>query len=159
MHSWSNVFHSCSSYVGRVGGAQIVTMATSCLSKGHAMHVIGRAIGLFYESSRPDRDEYIKIIYKNIDEREMFEFEKLVDEKFHLVPNVGYDIESIMHLGPFEHTKNSKRTIRLKKNAPLGYKHCANLLEMGQRKELSYLDKLRVNKLYSCTGELLCTVH
>ena len=158
MHSWSNIFHSCSSYVGRVGGAQIVYMATNCLSKGHAMHLIGLAMGLFHESSRPDRDNYIAIQYKNIIKREMAEFEKLNEEKFHRVPDVGYDIESIMHLGPFAHSKNGKRTVRQRQSAPLSYKNCPSLLEMGQREQLSYLDKLRVNKLYSCTGELLCTL-
>ena len=131
-------------------------MGYSCFSKGHAIHLIGHAIGLYQENSRPDRDEYIKIVYKNILETKMDSFEKLSHDSFQLVPDVGYDIESVMHLGPYEHTKNGKRTIRLRDTAPLDYKHCTNLLEMGQREKLSYLDKLRANRLYSCTGEF-CT--
>ena len=61
-----------------------------------------------------------------------------------------------MHYGPYAYSKNNngppKKTIRLREDAPLDYKHCTNLLIMGQRDQLSYLDKLRANRLYS--GEI-----
>lgn len=143
----------CSSYVGRTGGVQVVSVSGNCLSKGEVMHLIGHVIGLWNEHARPDRDEFIKVLYENIIETEQDNFGRLTTEKFNLVPDVGYDVESIMHFGPFTFSKNNKRTIRLRDDAPLSYKHCTNLLAMGQRNELSYLDKLRANKLYSCQGE------
>ena len=153
-----NLHFSCSSYVGRKGGAQLVTMSDYCFSFGHAVHVIGHTIGLWDEHSRPDRDNYIDVLYDNIIETETDKFGKLCDEKFKLVPDVGYDIESIMHYGPYAYSKNNngppKKTIRLREDAPLDYKHCTNLLTMGQRDQLSYLDKLRANRLYSCLGEI-----
>ena len=136
------------------GGPQLVSMSEYCLSTGHAIHEIGHAIGLWHEHSRPDRDTYIDVLYDNIIETETDNFGKLCQEKFELVPDVGYDVESIMHYGPFAFTNNNGETIRQRDDAPLDYKHCTNLLSMGQRNQLSYLDQLRANKLYSCQGEL-----
>ena len=148
---------SCSSLIGRRGGTQFVSMNHNCFSMGEAMHQIGHAIGLWHEHLRPDRDEYIEVLYDNIILTEQHNFQKLSLEQFRQVPDVGYDIESIMHSGPYAFSNaingTAKRTIRLRPNAPLDYKHCSNLLAMGQRDELSYLDKLRANKLYSCQGE------
>ena len=138
-------------------------MSSSCFGKGHAIHEIGHALGLWHEHSRPDRDEFIEVLYENIRASEEDNFGKLTQEKFELVPDVGYDIESIMHYGPYAFSKDDggpdKKTILLKDDAPLDYTNCTNLLVMGQRDELSYLDKLRVNKLYSCNGESIsmCT--
>ena len=132
-------------------------MSDSCFSKGHAIHEIGHALGLWHEHSRPDRDEFIEVLYQNIRKSEQDNFGKLTQEKFELVPDVGYDIESIMHYGPYAFSKDNggpdEKTILLKDDAPLDYKNCTNVLAMGQRDKLSYLDKLRVNKLYSCNGE------
>ena len=137
-------------------------MSNYCFSKGHAIHEIGHAIGLWHEHSRPDRDDYIEVLYENIKETEQDNFGKLRQEKFALVPDVGYDIESIMHYGPFAFVKDdgrNRRSIRLRDDAPLDYKHCTNLLPMGQLEELSYLDKLRANRLYSCTGKSIICLH
>ena len=144
---------SCSSYVGRKGGLQIISMADDCFSTGQAIHLVGHAIGLWHEHSRPDRDRYVDVLYENINETEHDNFGKISQEKFNLVPDVGYDTESVMHYSPYRFTKNNGETIRLRDDAPLDYKRCSNLLSMGQREQLSYLDKLRVNKLYSCQGE------
>lgn len=127
-----------------------------CFSKGNAMHLIGHAIGLWHEHSRPDRDTYIEVLFDNIIETEWSWFGKLTAENFNFVPDVGYDIESIMHYGPYAFSKDQNgtnlTTIRLREDAPLDYKQCSNLLSMGQRDQLSYLDKLRANRLYSCDG-------
>ena len=136
------------------GGLQKVSMSDNCFGQGHAIHEIGHAIGLWHEHSRPDRDDYIEVHSENIIPEGANNFGKLTEEKFGLVPDVGYDIESIMHYGPYAFSDaQRKRTITIRDTAPLDYKHCINLLEMGQREKLSYLDKLRANRLYSCTSE------
>ena len=134
--------------MGRRGGKQEVSITSKCDHKGHAMHEIGHALGFWHEHSRRDRDHYIKIIWENIKETRFMNFGLLSDEEFHSIPDVSYDIESIMHYGAYAFSKDRKnnRTIEILVDLP----NCAK--EMGQRRELSFKDKLRVNKLYQCTG-------
>lgn len=115
------------------------------------MHEIGHALGFWHEHSRKDRDDYIKIIWENIKETRYMNFGLLSNEEFYSIPDVGYDLESIMHYGPYAFSKDRKnnRTIEILVDLP----KCAK--EMGQRRELSFKDKLRINKLYQCTGERL----
>jgi hypothetical protein len=129
-------------------------MSEGCNSSGNAVHLVGHTIGLWHEHTRPDRDSYVEVLYENINETDWDKFGKIGQEQFNLVPDVGYDLESVMHYSQDKFSKNSGETLRLKEDAPLNYKHCTNLLRMGQRDQLSYLDKLRVNKLYSCQGEM-----
>ena len=139
----------CSSHVGRKGGRQAVSINHKCEDKGHAMHEIGHALGFWHEQSRPDRDDYIAIIWENIQENKQMSFGRLSEEEFSHVPDVGYDLESIMHFGPYAFSTDIKDglvTIRTLVDLP----SCA--LDLGQRKQLSYRDTLRINKLYQCTG-------
>ncbi|CAI9583138.1 unnamed protein product [Staurois parvus] len=56
----------CWSYVGKVGGSQIVSVTSSCMVHGSVQHELNHALGFFHEQSRSDRDNYINITYSNI---------------------------------------------------------------------------------------------
>ena len=63
----------CWSYVGRYGGAQVVSLqppdekGPNCLGgPGRALHELMHALGIFHEQSRADRDEYVEVILDNI---------------------------------------------------------------------------------------------
>ena len=152
-------FCSCSSRVGRKGGEQVVTIAEGCSSIGNAAHEIGHALGLWHEHSRPDRDNYIEILEENIDGfRNRMEFAKISDELFEQIPDVGYDIQSIMHYDKYALGKKrgvDKQTIRIRDDADLEELNCSTRLPMGQRRELSFKDKKRTNLLYGCDGKTL----
>ncbi|TQV89334.1 M12 family metallopeptidase [Aliikangiella coralliicola] len=84
----------CSSWVGRQGGRQVVTLAEGC-GNGAAVHEIGHAVGFFHEQTRSDRDNYVTIYWNNIQSGMEYNFQKMSssDGRTH----GQYDYYSIMH--------------------------------------------------------------
>lgn len=140
----------CWSYIGRVGGPQIVSLeppdkqGPNCLgSEGRAMHELMHAIGIFHEQSRWDRDRFVKINTKNIIPAFLSNFDK--QSLDNTTYSFEYDYDSIMHYGKFYFSKSKgKATITPKK---VGGK------EIGQRRALSKTDCLKINDLYGCLDD------
>ena len=67
-----------------------------CRRKGTILHELGHLIGFWHEQSRPDRDNYVTIVWDNIMEGGKDNFRKhypgVVDSR-----GVKYDYASIMH--------------------------------------------------------------
>ena len=120
-----------------------------CVAEGNAIHEIGHSIGLWHEHSRTDRDKFIKILWENIDTTDDYQ-RNFIKYEHPFVPDVGYDIASIMHYGPkaFSIDEEFLDTIVIKTPLP----SCMDSDIMGQRTGLSFKDKLRVNLMYNCTG-------
>ncbi|HAT8179602.1 TPA: peptidase [Legionella pneumophila] len=125
---------TCSSYVGRQGGKQEINLAPRCTTM-NTVHEIGHALGMWHEQSRSDRNQYIRIVWENIDEEHKFNFDQhLTDGK-----DFGeYDYGSIMHYGRLAFSKNGQPTI-----IPL-----IDGVEIGQRTHLSEKDIAAIKAMY-----------
>lgn len=126
---------TCSSYVGKQGGKQEINLAPRCTTM-NTVHEIGHALGMWHEQSRADRNQYIRIVWENIEEESKHNFDQhLFDGE-----DLGdYDYSSIMHYGAFAFSKNGQKTI-----IPL-----VDGVEIGQRNGLSDKDIAAIKTMYS----------
>lgn len=124
----------CSSYVGRIGGEQAISLHAAC-STGNAIHEIGHAVGLWHEQSRQDRDNHVIIHSQNIESGYAHNF-----NKYGAGMDAGaYDVGSIMHYPSTAFSVNGQPTITKRDGS----------LIAGQRNGLSSGDRLGVRILYS----------
>ena len=141
----------CSSYVGRLerGREQSVTLGRGCFSVGIILHELLHALGIWHEQSRPDRDEYIRVISDNIKERYRFAFQKRNSYQidYH---GEGYDYNSVMHysLTAFRN-RSGLRTIEVTNEAAYIWQ---GRPKIGQRNGLSDSDITQLNRMYNCPG-------
>lgn len=57
----------CSSYVGRLGGAQALYLGSGC-TRGNTIHELGHVIGLWHEQSRQDASTYVAFHEENLED-------------------------------------------------------------------------------------------
>jgi len=129
----------CYSYVGKIGSlTQDLSLGSGCEDKGIAIHEMMHALGYYHEQSRPDRDQFVQIIFANVPAGVRGNFEKRSD-----TTNQGtkYDYNSVMHYGSTAFGNGRTTIKRLKGTGAL-----------GQRNGLSTLDRISINKIY-CNGE------
>ncbi|XP_074612930.1 uncharacterized protein LOC141871253 [Acropora palmata] len=134
----------CSSYVGRIGGHQTISVGNEDQSivckKGNIIHEIAHALGFFHEHSRPDRDDYVDVLWNNVVSGYEKNFYKETTETVNS-RGVGYDYGSVMHYGEFFFTKQrGSRTLVPKTSG----------VSIGQRIGLSDLDVQQARILYQC---------
>lgn len=137
---WVEFFYNgasggCWSYLGRVGGKQLIAIPEWCPT-GSIQHETMHAAGFFHEQSRNDRDDYITVVFDNIDPDMRGNFEKAGSDGKELTP---YDYGSIMHYGAYGFSINGEPTIVPKKAG----------VEIGQREALSALDIQSLAILYA----------
>ena len=102
----------CWSLVGRQGGKQDISLASSgCLLRSTIKHEIIHSLGYYHEQSRPDRDNFVKINFANMQSFHKHNFDWTQNtETF----GVAYDGRSIMHYGYKDFSKNGLPTIEAK---------------------------------------------
>lgn len=128
----------CSSYVGLIGGRQDITLANGC-STGNTIHEIGHAIGLWHEQSRKDRDQYIRVVFENIQSGREFNFKTYIEQgQDGNEYTSDLDLGSIMMYGSYAFSKNGQPTITRINGDTYN----------AQRNGLSDSDIIGINKMY-----------
>ena len=97
------------------------------------------ALGFLHEQSRPDRDQHIQVLYKNMDPSTRSQFEKVSTTSF-INYGYGYDVSSIMQYDGYAFSRNGQPTIiDLQTDKPI-----------PRNKEISKIDFALINTLYPC---------
>ncbi|VDM62501.1 unnamed protein product [Angiostrongylus costaricensis] len=141
----------CYSPVGRLGGAQEISIGYGCELDGIIGHEVGHSLGLWHEHSRPERDNYVYVYVQNVLPGTQGQFQKLSrDESVDL--GVPYDYGSVMHYASTTFTNSAGRKTIVPRQPE--YEHT-----MGNRVDASFLDYKILNKAYCsniCPNNLPC---
>jgi uncharacterized protein (TIGR03437 family) len=127
----------CYANVGRVGGVQLVNVASGC-GLGATIHEFGHAIGIYHTQARQDRDFYIRVEYDNIEKENWSQYD-LEPGAFDFGP---YDYSSIMHYSSGGFNAAPAPTI---KTLPAG-------IPVGQRSTLSIGDVAAARRIAGTTN-------
>ncbi|KAK3090138.1 hypothetical protein FSP39_009452, partial [Pinctada imbricata] len=141
----------CYSSVGRVGGAQTVSLASGCLRrKGTIFHEMMHALGFWHEHNRPDRDKHIQVVKTNILDNHIMDFDKLNESEVDTLKQ-PYDLESVMHYSQWTFAKfPNKATFNL-------IDESIDQSLIGQRTHLSTVDINKIKTLYECGIQTKCS--
>ena len=128
--------------IGRMGGPQGISLGSGCLIHGVIVHELMHAVGFYHMHSRSDRDNYLRILWPNINANMQSQFRKNTPNQDQIFR--PFDYESIMLYGPKLFSSNGRDTmVPMKKNV--------RLLDTGVKKGLSDEDARSINILYGCS--------
>ncbi|XP_067145304.1 astacin-like metalloprotease toxin 5, partial [Centruroides vittatus] len=131
----------CYSYVGRIGGAQFVSLNTRCHNLGVIIHELCHVLGFYHEQNRYDRDDYLIIHWENIQEGEESQF-ALLPPTVNTVDD-AFSIESITIYGNYVFSKDGvSKTMEAKSGEVL--------IDPYYKDGLSASDISRIKALYGC---------
>lgn len=102
-----------------------------------------RFAGFYHEQARPDRDNYVEIIERNIAKGMLGNFAKLPESRVDMLRE-PYDYNSIMHYGQGDFAVTPGLTTIRALRVFDG--------KMGQRSYLSAVDVRKLNVAYECGG-------
>ncbi|KAK0159205.1 hypothetical protein PV328_010116 [Microctonus aethiopoides] len=132
----------CFSTVGFGGFSYDVNLQPPyCLQmKGTILHELMHALGFIHEHTRYDRDDYVYILWNNIQSDAQQYFKKYAREDVNTF-GVEYDFESVMHYSRNAFSFNRGQTIIPKYTTDVN---------IGMRENLSQGDIKKINKMYQC---------
>ncbi|XP_077495916.1 astacin-like metalloprotease toxin 5 isoform X2 [Amblyomma americanum] len=131
----------CSSFIGRQGGRQKLSLGAGCYDRSTIVHELMHAAGFFHEHTRSDRDEYVDIFEENVKKGKMHNFKKLQPRQNRLI--TGFDIQSVMLYGSKSFSRAPGLLTMLTKDGK-------QLPEVYNKKGLSSNDARRIRILYKC---------
>ena len=129
---------NCLSYLGRTGGIQPVYLSEKC-GVNEISHELMHALGFVHEQSRTDRDQFVEILWDNIDEKFQSQFAMVPEPLMESYFNSPFDPHSIMMYEPHMFaTKPELETMKQKSGTPFA----------PYTGTMSTNDIERVNRLY-----------
>ncbi|XP_044151338.1 meprin A subunit beta-like [Bufo gargarizans] len=137
--------NGCYSYVGMQNGKQQLSIGPGCDTVEIVQHEVLHALGFYHEQSRSDRDDYVTILWKNIQFGMDHNFFSYSDTETTFL-GVPYDYTSVMHYSSTAFSATGNPTLQTKKAA------FNNLV--GKQMDLSAKDALKLNRLYNCSSSL-----
>ena len=103
----TGVVGGCWSWIGKQSKQpqQLNLETPGCIGHGIILHELMHALGFKHEQSRPDRDEYITVLWDNIISNKQYNFNKSTN-----IDQLGtpYDLCSVMHYGLTQFSKVNK---------------------------------------------------
>ncbi|XP_058450595.1 low choriolytic enzyme-like [Malaya genurostris] len=128
----------CWSNVGMQSEGQTVNLhSPGCVRHGVVIHELLHALGFYHQQSATDRDEYVRILWENIESGHEHNFNKYNASDLTSY-GIEYDYGSVMHYSAKAFSKNQEPTMEaLQPNVTL-----------GQRKGLSDKDIAKLQHMY-----------
>ncbi|CAD6185403.1 unnamed protein product [Caenorhabditis auriculariae] len=141
----------CYSSVGRLGGAQEISIGYGCETLGIISHEVSHALGFWHEQARPERDSYVRIRFDNIVQGTQGQFDKRRPSEVRDY-GIPYDYGSVMHYAAQSFSQSSALNA-IETVDP----HFMSTI--GNRVEPSFLDLKLLNKAFCagvCRNQLRC---
>ncbi|XP_031632721.1 zinc metalloproteinase nas-4 [Contarinia nasturtii] len=119
-----------------------IYLSENCLKlSGAIQHELLHVLGLWHEQSRPDRDEYVDIIWDNIEPNHRHNFAKKDNDLVETF-NLPYDYDSLMHYPKNAFAKRGT-------NYTIVAKHNTSR-KLGQINSPSEYDVEKIRRMYNC---------
>ncbi|XP_013168029.1 PREDICTED: uncharacterized protein LOC106118019 [Papilio xuthus] len=115
-------------------GVQMVVFGYDCLSLGEIVHEVMHILGYSHEHTRPDRDQYITIMWDNIKPGYKKYFTTRADDP---LLTLSYDYASVLHYPSRAFSRNGQATVVTNSN-----------IKIGQRDGLSETDIEKIGMVY-----------
>uniref|UniRef100_A0A8R1HWL7 Metalloendopeptidase n=1 Tax=Caenorhabditis japonica TaxID=281687 RepID=A0A8R1HWL7_CAEJA len=132
----------CFSEVGRTSGVQVLSLDNGCMEYATIIHEMMHVVGFYHEHERWDRDNFIDIIWQNIDRGALDQFGK-VDLSKTSYYGQPYDYKSILHYDSLAFSKNGFPTMLPKMKSAT----------IGNARDFSEVDIAKINRMYNCPVE------
>lgn len=126
----------CSSFVGKVGGYQPIFLNSKC-SFSDVLHEIMHSLGFVHEQQRWDRDDYIEVLWENIDQKHQINF-ALLPDNFGVKADFQFSYNSIMMYSDVAFAKPGTKSI----------KFLNKYEKINKLNALSNIDKKRLELIY-----------
>jgi len=133
----------CATYMGRMEGKKLVVLGKDCL-KTQIRRVLMMTLGFYPEHQRLDRDNYVRINYRNVANSGSY-FAKV--DSFDIKSLGPYDMKSVLQY-PENYMSNNgiSKTIEAVDGTEL----------LGNTESFSQGDFMKINRVYECKTEKNC---